>query len=199
VIASIEGTVEAKEGNRLIVGIGGVGLEVFVPTRTIAGIGSIGEPVRLSTYLHVRDDALTVYGFADEDEKRLFQALLGVSGVGPKVALAILSVVEAGELAGLIHEGKSRALMSFPGIGKKTAERIVLELRDRLDFDRYLARERAATGAMGREMMDEAVAALASLGLSRSNAEKALLAITPEDLGHSYGIEDIVREALKKV
>lgn len=198
-IASIEGSIEAKDGNRLIIGIAGVGFEVFVPTRSLAGIGGVGETVHLRTYLHVREDALTVYGFVDEDEKRLFQALLGVSGVGPKVALAILSVVEAGELARFIYEGQSEALTSFPGIGKKTAERIVLELRDRIDFDRYLARKRVTTGVMDREMMEEAIAALASLGLSRVAAEKALVAITRENLGDAYNVEDVVREALKKV
>ncbi len=198
-IASIEGSIEAKDGNRLIVAIAGVGFEIFVPTRCLAEIGGVGETVHLSTYLHVREDALTVYGFVDENEKQLFQALLGVSGVGPKVALAILSVVEVGELARLIYEGKAQALTSFPGIGKKMAERIVLELRDRIDFDRYLARKRVAAGVIERELMEEAIAALASLGLSRMTAEKALLAITREDLGDSYSVEEVVREALKKV
>jgi Holliday junction DNA helicase RuvA len=199
VIASIEGSIEAKDGNRLIVGIAGVGFEIFVPTRCLTEIGGVGETVHLRTYLHVREDALTVYGFVDEDEKQLFQALLGVSGVGPKVALAILSVVEAGELARFIYEGKSQALTSFPGIGKKMAERIVLELRDRIDFDRYLARRRVAAGVIERELMEEAIAALTSLGLSRMAAEKALAAITREDIGESYSVEEVVREALKKV
>ncbi|HUV37404.1 MAG TPA: Holliday junction branch migration protein RuvA [Patescibacteria group bacterium] len=198
-IASIEGSIEAKDGNRLIVGIAGVGFEIFVPARNLAEIGEVGDRVRLRTYLHVREDALTVYGFVDEDEKQLFQALLSVSGVGPKVALAILSAVDAGELARLIYEEKPHELTSFPGIGKKTAERIILELRDRLDFDRYLARKRIATGVIDRELMKEAIAALANLGLSRMNAEKALLRITKEDLGDSFGVEDVVREALKKV
>jgi Holliday junction DNA helicase RuvA len=198
-IASIEGVITAKDGNRLIIGIAGVGLEVFVPLRTLSSIGGVGKTARLRTYLHVREDALTVYGFVDEDEKGLFQALLGVSGVGPKVALAILSVVDAGELARLIYEGKPEALTTFPGIGKKTAERIVLELRDRIDFDRFLARKRVATGVIERELMEEAIAALATLGLSRASAEKALLKVTREDLGESYGVEDAVREALKKV
>jgi Holliday junction DNA helicase RuvA len=199
VIASIEGGIEAKEGNRLIVRVGGVGLEVFVPTRCLAEIGGVGDRVHLMTYLNVREDALTIYGFIDEDEKRLFQALLGVSGVGPKVALAILSVVDAGELARLIFEEKPQALTAFPGIGKKTAERITLELRDRLDFDRYLSRERVAAGVIERPLAEEAIAALASLGLGRSSAEKALAKVTSADLGESYGVEDIVREALKKV
>jgi Holliday junction DNA helicase RuvA len=198
-IASIEGSIEAKDGNRLIIGIAGVGFEVFVPTRILGGMGGVGDTVHLWTYLHVREDALTVYGFVDEDERQLFQALLGVSGVGPKVALAILSAVEAGELARFIYEGKSQALTSFPGIGKKTAERIVLELRDRIDFDRHLARRRAGTGVIDRDMMEEAIAALASLGLSRVAAEKALAAITRENIGDAFSVEDVVREALKKV
>jgi Holliday junction DNA helicase RuvA len=198
-IASIEGIIESKDGNRLVVGVAGVGIEVFVPLRVLAAIGPVGETVRFRTYLHVREDALTVYGFVDEDEKSLFLALLGVSGVGPKVALGILSVVDAGELARLIYEDKPQALTTFPGIGKKTAERIVLELRDRIDFDRYLARKRVTTGVMERELMEEAIAALATLGLSRTSAEKALEKVTRDELGESYGVEDAVREALKKV
>lgn len=198
-IASIEGSIEAKDDNRLIVGVAGVGFEVFVPTRSLAEIGGVGDRVRLRTYLHVREDALTVYGFVDEDEKKLFQALLGVSGVGPKVALAILSVVDAGELARLIYEEKPHELTSFPGIGKKTAERIVLELRDRIDFDRYLTRKRIAASVIDREMTVEAIAALTSLGLSRPAAERALGEITRDDLTDSFGVEDVVREALKKV
>jgi Holliday junction DNA helicase RuvA len=199
VIASLAGTIEAKEGNRLVIGVAGVGFEVFVPMRDVATIGGTGDAVRLVTYLHVREDALTVYGFVDEDEKYLFQALLGVTGVGPKVALAILSVVDAGELARLIYEGKSGELVAFPGIGKKIAERIVLELRDRIDFERYLARGGIEVGPFGRELREEAIAALATVGLSRASAERALAKVTQSDLGESFGVEDVVREALKKV
>lgn len=197
-ISTVEGIIRAREGNRVIVEVGGVGLDIYVPLRTLDSIGKEGEKVCFQTYLNVREDALTLYGFLGENEKRLFQALLGVSGVGPKVALAILSVSEAGELAHLIHEQKTKALMSFPGVGLKTAERIILELKDRIDIERYLPGVAAATG-MDRELVEEAVTALVTLGLSRVVAERAVAKVAPEELGPPCRVEDVVREALKKV
>ncbi|MCK4237214.1 MAG: Holliday junction branch migration protein RuvA [Candidatus Krumholzibacteria bacterium] len=197
-ISTVEGIIRARDGNRVIVEVGGVGLDIYVPLRTLNLIGKIGEKVRFQTYLNVREDALTLYGFLDEKEKRLFQALLGVSGVGPKVALAILSVSEAGELARLIHEQKTKALMSFPGVGRKTAERIILELRDRIDIELYLPGAEAAP-RMDRELVEEAVTALVTLGLSRAVAERAIAKVAPEELGSSRRVEDVVREVLKKV
>jgi Holliday junction DNA helicase RuvA len=196
-IGSIEGIVRAKEGNRILLEVSGVGFEVLVPIRTMECVGREGEVARLETYLHVREDALTLYGFLDGNEKKLFLSLLAVSGVGPKVALALLSVCEAGELARSIHDGETKRLVALPGIGKKTAERIILELRDRIDIDRYLPE--GAPARVERKLFDEAVAALVGLGLSPANAEKALGRVDLEGLGESPRIEDIVREALKKV
>jgi Holliday junction DNA helicase RuvA len=190
-IGSIEGIVRAKEGNRILLEVSGVGFEVLVPIRTMECVGREGEVARLETYLHVREDALTL------NEKKLFLSLLAVSGVGPKVALALLSVCEAGELARSIHDGETKRLVALPGIGKKTAERIILELRDRIDIDRYLPE--GAPARVERKLFDEAVAALVGLGLSPANAEKALGRVDLEGLGESPRIEDIVREALKKV
>jgi Holliday junction DNA helicase RuvA len=196
-IGSIEGIVKVKEGNRILIEVSGVGFEVFVPVRAMEGVGKEGEVARLETYLHVREDTLTLYGFLDENEKRLFLSLLGVSGVGPKVALAILSVCEASELARSIHDGETRKLVTLPGIGKKTAERIILELRDKIEIDRYLPGGTPA-GAE-RRIFDEAVSALVVLGLSPANAERALERLDLEELGESPRVEDVVREALKKV
>jgi Holliday junction DNA helicase RuvA len=197
-ISSIEGTIRSKEGNRIIVEIGGVGFEVYVPLRTLDVIGGEGEKVHLRTYLHVKEDALTLFGFLDDNEKRLFQALLGVSGVGPKVALAILSVSEAGDLARLIHEEKTKALMSFPGIGRKTAERIVLELKDRIDIERYTPGVEFTPPGIDRGLIEESIAALATLGFTRANAKKALENIELAELGEPCRVEDIVREVLKR-
>ncbi len=197
-IAFLEGTITHKEGNRIILMVGGVGLEVFIPLRVIDLVGAIGEKVKLFTYLHVREDALTIFGFLERNEKMLFQALLGVSGVGPKVALAILSVSEAGELARLIHEEKTSALMSFPGIGKKTAERIVLELKDRIDIERYLPEAGVKTPGIGRELMDEAAMALETLGMTRINAARILDSLPTGELGEDCSVEDIVREVLRR-
>lgn len=197
-IAAIEGIVSAKGGNRLIIEVSGVGFEVFVPLRALEAIGGKGEKVRLHTYMYVRDDAMVLYGFLDEKERSLFQALLGVSGVGPKVALAILSFSDAGEIARLIHERKTGILTSFPGIGKKTAERIVLELRDKIELAYYAGEERVPVFA-DRDLLKEAAAVLESLGLSRAKAESALGKVSIDELGEGVKVEEIVREALKKV
>lgn len=196
-IGSIEGIVRSKEGNRILIEVSGVGFEIFVPIRAMESVGSEGETVRFETYLHVREEALTLYGFLDENEKRLFLSLLSVSGVGPKVALAILSVCEAGELARSIQGGETRKLVALPGIGKKTAERIILELRDKIDIERYLPG--GAPIGVERRIFDEAVSALVGLGLSRASAEKALERVDLDGLGTPPRVEDVVREALKKV
>jgi len=196
-IGSVEGVVRAKEGNRIVLEVSGVGFEILVPIRAMERVGREGEVARLETYLHVREDALTLYGFLDEGEKKLFLSLIGVSGIGPKAALALLSVCEAGELARIIREGETAKLVALPGIGKKTAERIVLELRDKIDIDRYIPG--GAPAAAGRKIFDEAVSALVGLGLSPANAEKALQRVDLEALGESPRVEDVVKEALKKV
>lgn len=196
-IGSIEGIVRAKEGNRILLEVSGIGFEVFVPIKAMESAGREGEIARLETYLHVREDTLTLYGFLDEGEKKLFLSLLGVSGVGPKVALAILSVCDAGELARSIHDGETRKLVALPGIGKKTAERIILELRDKIEIDRYLPGG-APLGAE-RKVFDETVSALVALGLSPANAERALERVDLGKLGESPRVEDVVKEALKKV
>ncbi|MDD4856698.1 MAG: Holliday junction branch migration protein RuvA [Candidatus Krumholzibacteria bacterium] len=195
-IASIEGTLLARNGNRVVIEVGGIGLEVSVPLRVAESLGNEGTRVHLHTYLHVREDTLALYGFPDESERRLFQALIGVGGVGPKLALSMLAVASAGELARIIREEKTKALTSVPGIGKKTAERIVLELKDKIELERYLPP--AVAGALApRELFDEAVTALESIGVSRANALKALEKVDTAALGKSFRVEDLVRAALK--
>ncbi len=196
-IASIEGIIMSRDGNRIIVGIGGVGLEVYVPYRKLDDVGGEGKTVRLKTYLHVKEDSLTLYGFFDESDRRLFRALLGVSGIGPKVALAILSVSEAGELARMIHREDTAGIQAFPGVGKKTSERIVLELKDKIDIEYFLPADDVKIASIDRRLLEEAVSALMGLGLTRANAGRALERVCIEDLGDSFGVEDVVREALK--
>lgn len=198
-IASIEGILLARSGNRVVVDVGGVGLEVSVPLRVAESLGEEGARVRLHTYLHVREDTLALYGFPDESERHLFQTLIGVSGVGPKLALSVLAITSAGELARIIHEEKAKSLMSIPGIGKKTAERIVLELKDKIELERYLPAIAAAETGIPRELFEEAVVALESIGLSRGNAIKALEKVDAGALRASCRVEDIVREALKAI
>jgi holliday junction DNA helicase RuvA len=198
-ISSIEGILRARDGNRIVVEVGGVGLELSVPLRVAESLGEEGERVRLHTYLHVREDTLALYGFPDEGERHLFQMLIGVSGIGPKLALSVLALTAPGELARVIHEGKAAALVSIPGIGKKTAERVVLELKDKIEIERYLPAAAAAEKGMPRELFEEAVTALESIGLSRANAIKALERVNVPALGTSCRVEDLVREALKAI
>ena len=198
-ISSIEGILLARDGNRIVVEIGGVGFEVSVPLRVAESIGNEGERVRLHTYLHVREDTLALFGFPDENERHLFRMLIGVSGVGPKLALSVLALTGAGELARIIHEEKTRTLVSIPGVGKKTAERIVLELKDKIELERYLPAVAAAEAGMPRELFEEALTALESIGLSRANAIKALERVDVSTLGTSYRVEALVREALKAI
>jgi Holliday junction DNA helicase RuvA len=199
VIASVEGILRSCDGNRIVVEVGGVGLELFVPLRLVDTLGSEGARVRLYTHLHVREDTLALYGFPDESERHLFQTLIGVSGIGPKLALSVLSTTSAGELARMIHEEKTKVLQTIPGIGKKTAERIVLELKDKIELERYIPAIAAAEAGVPRDTFDEALTALESIGLGRAVAIKALERVKVASLGQSYRVEDLVREALKQM
>ena len=196
-ISIVEGMLAVRNETSIVVETGGFGLEIHVPAPALAVLGNVGEKVRLSTYLHVREDALTLYGFATEYDRSIFTALLGISGVGPKAALTMMSTGSAAVLAGMIRDENVRALVKIPGIGKKTAERIVLELKDRIEV------EGGASGQAGpaarSEILEEAVAALMSLGLTRSNAERALERLDLHGDVSEYQVEDIVRLTLRKV
>lgn len=198
-IASIEGSLRARDGNRIVVEVGGVGLEVSVPLRIVESLGAEGDLVKLHTYLVVREDQLSLYGFPDENERQLFQTLIGVSGVGPKLALSVLSTSSAGEIARLIRDENTKTLMTFPGIGKKTAERIVLELRDKIELERYAPAVSAGEIALPRDLLEEAITALESVGMSRANAMRAIEKVSPERLRGATRVEDVVREALKRL
>ena len=196
-ISTVTGMLAVRNETSIVVETGGFGLEIRVPAPALAVLGNVGEKVRLSTYLHVREDALTLYGFATEYDRSIFTALLGISGVGPKAALTMMSTGSAAVLAGMIRDENVRALVKIPGIGKKTAERIVLELKDRIEVEGGTAGQ--AGPAARSETLEEAVAALMSLGLTRSNAERALERLDLHGDVSEYQVEDIVRMALRKV
>jgi Holliday junction DNA helicase RuvA len=193
VIAHLTGTLFDKHLQRLIVNVGGVGYEVHVPLSTLYVVGEAGAAIALHVHTHVREDAIQLFGFATVPELELFERLIGVSGIGPKVALAVLSGIEAGELVMAIRQGDLARLTSIPGIGKKTAERIVVDLRDRLPSG--LAPETA--GDVAGAVRGDVLSALANLGYQRSAAERALervLGRTPDD-----GFEVLLREVLKEL
>jgi Holliday junction DNA helicase RuvA len=173
VIAHLRGTIFEKHPNRLIVDVAGVGYDVFVPLSTFYGLGEPGGEIALRIHTHVREDALLLYGFATLLEQDLFERLIGVSGIGPKLALAVLSGIEPPDLVRAIERGDLARLTAIPGVGKKTSERIVLELKDRLPRVQI-----AVVGAggvpSGAPLRDDLLSALMNLGYHRPLAEKAM-------------------------
>ncbi len=198
-IASVEGVLAAKKKSSVIVEIGGLGVEVFVPERTLATFGDEGERIRLLTWLYVREDVLSLFGFPSEMEKQMFLSLISITGIGPRVAMGMLSATDASEIAHSIHQENVGNLVALPGIGKKTAERLILELKDKIDISFYEISGEKEYAGLTHKLMDEVVEALVSIGMNRSRARRILDDIDMADLGESFGVEDIVKIALKRV
>jgi Holliday junction DNA helicase RuvA len=167
-IAGIKGTIEAIGSNWVVIDVGGVSYQIYLPTSTLSTLGEVGSRAKLHTHLHVREDNLTLYGFNSARELAFFQMLLTVSGIGPKLGLSMLSAMDVEQLTKVIASGESVMLTAVPGIGKKTAERIVLELKDTVSTGWMLTQDLDA--ARGNS---EVVAALMSLGYSVAEATHA--------------------------
>lgn len=187
VIASVHGKIAAVSPDGAVVEVGGVGLSVQCTPGTIARL-SVGEQARLSTSLVVREDSLTLYGFADDDERQLFELLQTANGVGPRLAQAVLAIHPPREVRRAVSMGDLKALMQVPGIGKKGAERLVLELRDRLGVTATDMSLDAAPGALPSGLgpltpvapwRDQLSAALVQLGWTSREADSALAALDP--------------------
>jgi Holliday junction DNA helicase RuvA len=189
-LARLRGVVEEKGEDWAIVGVGGLGIAASVPAST-AGALDIGAPCALFTYLHVREDALTLYGFATRDDLALFEQLIAVSGIGPRAALGLLSALDYAQLTTAIASGHVDALRRVPGVGQKTAERIVLELRDKV---RPPAAAEAPPPPKQPEKDTEVIAALMGLGYSQLEAASAA-ATLPEN--GQLPLEERVRLALQ--
>lgn len=188
-IASLSGTLEARMAEYAIVNVSGVGFKVSAPTQTLAALGEIGRQVRLLTLLYVRQDQMALYGFATEEELRMFELLLTVSGVGPKVGIAILSSAPLDVLQVAIATGNAEPLTRIPGIGRKTAARIVLELKGKIAVGELVSSVAVATVADA-----EILAALTSLGYTPGEAQAAIRAL-PADVGNS--VEERITAALR--
>jgi len=186
-IAGLHGTLESRGANWAIIKVGGVSIQVYMPASTLSTLGAIGAEVHLHTHLHFKEENLALYGFASQQELELFQMLIGVTGVGPKASLAMLSAMNANDLALAIATGNVDLLDQVPGIGKKMASRLVLELKGKL--------ESVGIGAavLG-EGNAEVIAALVSLGYSPSEAASAVAAISDSP---DLAIEDKIRLALQ--
>jgi Holliday junction DNA helicase RuvA len=186
-IAFLEGEVAEKAANRIVLAVNGVGYDVLVPTSVLAELPPVGRRIRLHTRMVVRDDGMTLYGFASQDQRALFDLLTGVTGVGPKVAIAFLSTLAPVALRRAIVDGDVTALSTTPGVGKKLAQRVVVELRDRLGGD--------ATALDATGPLVDVREALVSLGLTPQEATDALAGLDPAD----REVEDLLREALQRV
>jgi Holliday junction DNA helicase RuvA len=174
-IAFLRGRVAVKQPNRVIVDVQGVGYDVHVPLSTFYEVGDEGAEVALRVHTHVREDALQLYGFLTELEKQLFERLIAISGIGPKVAIAVLSGIEPRELVAAVQRGDAATLTGIPGVGKKTADRIVLELKDRLAQVAVPALAGAADIAPPIDRLRaDLLSALQNLGYHRPQAEKAI-------------------------
>jgi len=173
VIASLRGRILEKQPSRIVVDVAGVGYDVSVPLSTFYGLGEPGSDIALRIHTHLRDDALLLYGFTTKLEQDLFERLIGISGIGPKVALAVLSGIEPPDLIRAIERGDLARLTAIPGVGKKTSERIVLELKDRLPRLQP-APAAEGPGAPPSALRDDVLSALINLGYHRPLAEKAV-------------------------
>ncbi len=174
-IALLRGTLLEKHPNQVIVETHGVGYEVTIPVSTFSSLPEAGAQVTLRVHTHVREDALLLFGFASIDEKRIFEKLIQVSGIGPKLAITVLSGLASSDLVRAIRQGQVELLVRIPGVGKKTAERMVLELRDKLDL---LGGDKTAIAASSAAALDpveeDVLSALMNLGCNRAAAETAV-------------------------
>ncbi len=195
-IALLRGTLIEKHPNQAVVDTGGVGYDVIIPVSTFTQLPDAGAEVRLRIHTHVREDALALYGFLTQDEKAMFERLIGVSGIGPKLAVTILSGLAAPDLVRAIRRGEVERLVRIPGIGKKTAERMVLELRDKLPAPAGEEPETPAAAALSAVDQD-VLSALLNLGCGRPQAEAAVR--KAKAAGGPGEFEPLFRRALELV
>ncbi len=188
-IAGLQGKLESLGSDSAVIDVNGIGFQVYMPTSTLSSLGAIGKEVKLYTHLHLREDNATLYGFASSDELRLFQSLISVSGLGPKLALALLSAMDVEKLTIAIATGSVDILCQVSGIGKKVAERLILELKGKIGVE-WLT----ATAAQLAQENTEVMAALTSLGYSVNEATRAVATLPPSS---DLSLEERVRLALQ--
>ena len=197
-IAQIRGRLASKEPHRVVVDVNGVGYQIFIPLSTYYQLPDVPAEVFLHTHTHVREDAIQLFGFHTRDEQSLFELLQGVSGIGPRLATNILSGISVEELVPALAEGNLIRLRAVPGVGKKLAERLVVELREKVGTVRLTAPPTAPAGsapAMDRAL-DDVVSALVNLGCNRKEAIKAAEAAR-QDLGPAADFEKLIKASLR--
>ncbi len=195
--AFISGTIEDKTENSVVIETGGVGYEIFVSTNTLSALPAVGEIAKVYTYLAVREDVFLLYGFLNKEEKNVFLELITVSGVGPKMALVILSSLRVSDLVSCIVSGDVKTLSQAKGVGKKTAERIVLELKGKIGdlSSSVMVQDFAVLSGASTTACDEATELLVSMGLSKFDALKLVKKVAMQD----DTTETIIQKALKNM
>jgi Holliday junction DNA helicase RuvA len=195
VIAHISGTLAQKIPGEVVIDVGGIGYQVFIPLNVFYRLPEVGSLVSLQIHTHVREDALQLFGFEDAAEKQIFLLLLGVSGIGPKLAINVLSGIPAQELSRALKEGDQVRLVAIPGVGRKLAERMIVELRDKLATLAPAGTE-SARGDGGSQLLLDAVSALVNLGYKRAEAEKTVREVLKRG---EHSLEQVLKETLRRM
>ena len=198
----IKGVLAELEEDAIVVETGGIGYHIYTTGQTFSRLPSLGDEVKIYTYLYIREDAMLLYGFCSKDELRVFKLLLGVSGIGPKGALAILSVMTTDDLRFAVLSGDAKAISAAPGIGKKTAEKLIIELKDKLNLEEVLENkangdgfQESNTSGGTSEIQSEAVQALVALGYGSTESLRAVKKVSAE----CETVEDVLKAALKNL
>jgi Holliday junction DNA helicase RuvA len=196
-ISSLTGTLKSKSPTEILIDVHDIGYTVNIPLSTYEKLGSIGSSVSLFTYFHVREDIMQLFGFFTDEERRLFKLLISVSGIGPKIAQSILSGVNVQELKSHIVNRNAEALTSIPGVGKKTAERLIVELRDKIEKGVMAAEPMPSGDVTSVAIRIEALQALVSLGYNQQMAEKAIRMVLKGVETSTISVEELIKRALR--
>jgi Holliday junction DNA helicase RuvA len=199
VIFALEGKIVSKSPVEVVVDVGGIHYLVNIPVTVYQKLGEVGANVKLYTYLIVREEEIYLYGFSSVEERDFFKLLISVSGIGPKMAQAIMSGMSVDELKNSIIRGDVSSLVSIPGVGKKTAERVIVELRDKIAKIEFAGKPLEFISSDQVEVRNEALLALISLGFSRQSAEKAIRAVLKENEKMEFTVEELVKQALRHI
>lgn len=196
----IKGTLEEIGEGMIVVDNHGIGYQIQTTANIVDYLPSIGEEIKIYTYLHVKEDVMSLFGFLTRDDLKVFQLLLGVNGIGPKGALAILSVMSTDDLRFAVIGGDSKAIAKAPGVGTKTAQRVILELKDKLNLEDVLEDKTENTASVpqseAKTVKNEAIQALVALGYSSS---EALSAVSKVEISEDTDVEEVLKAALKQM
>ncbi|MCS7229221.1 MAG: Holliday junction branch migration protein RuvA [Candidatus Kryptonium sp.] len=198
-IFALEGKVVSKAPTEIVIDVGGVNYLVHIPVTIYDKIGDVGSNTKLYTYLIVKDEEMFLYGFSSIEEREFFKMLISVSGIGPKMAQAIMSGMSVDELKESIVRGDVSTLISIPGVGKKTAERVIVELRDKIAKIEFAGKHPEFVSSDQVEVRNEALLALISLGFTRQSAEKAIRLAIKENEKKEFTVEELVKLALRHI